>query len=316
MGFIKRRLRISLSSKLKSITGIYHKSSYCDVSYSGLQVTLTSKKPGTGYIYLNGILSSNDNKAVVLFIVLVAENGSLSTGDPYILTVDPTFDKIPTTVQKELQTYSSIEGLDNSEPEDNPNITPCVNTEEINQLFTQFDSEDDILPKVFIAFTTKKNQWCINYTTDTEVKSDSDYILYETTYDGLLDCLNVAFGLLTSNRTTKQKIAIITSGSTGSAKLNQNSTVHYNNRMNNSVAIKPSSYTILDFQNNYIYIDNSESFVSSSKTFNINTLIDMERGAKYITISNCTIIGHFIKFFYFLFCIFYFALSKLLRFDL
>jgi len=291
MGFIKRRLRISLSSKLKSITGIYHKSSYCDVSYSGLQVTLTSKKPGTGYIYLNGILSSNDNKAVVLFIVLVAENGSLSTGDPYILTVDPTFDKIPTTVQKELQTYSSIEGLDNSEPEDNPNITPCVNTEEINQLFTQFDSEDDILPKVFIAFTTKKNQWCINYTTDTEVKSDSDYILYETTYDGLLDCLNVAFGLLTSNRTTKQKIAIITSGSTGSAKLNQNSTVHYNNRMNNSVAIKPSSYTILDFQNNYIYIDNSESFVSSSKTFNINTLIDMERGAKYITISNCTIIG-------------------------
>ena len=291
MGFTKRRLRISLSSQLKSITGIYHSSSYCSVSYSGLQITLTSLKPGTGYIYLNGIFKSNDNKAVVLFIVLIADNGSLSTGDPYIFTVDPSFDKIPTTVQKELQTYSSIEGLDNSEPDDNSNITPSVNTEEINELFTQFDEEDNIMPKVFVAFCIKKNQWCINYTTDSEVTNKSDYQLYETCYDGLLDCLNAAFGFLSNNRTKKEKISIITSGSTGSAKLNQNSKVSKNNRMYNSVAIKPSSYTILDFQNNYIYIDYSESFLSSSTTYNIYSFIDMERGVKNVTVGNITLLG-------------------------
>ena len=291
MAFTKRRLRISLSSQLKSITGIYHPSSYCSISYNGLQVTLTSLKQGTGYIYLNGILNSNDNKAVILLIVIVAANGSLSTGEPYIFTTDPNFDKIPTTVQKEMQTYSSVEGLDTSEPEDDPNITPCVNKEEINELFTEFDSEDDILPKVFVGFCTKKNQWCINYTEDVEVKSDSDFILYGTTYDGLLDSLNEAFNLLTSNRTTKQKVAVITSGSTGSSKLNQNSKVHKNNRMYNSVAIKPTSYTILDFQNNYIYIDYSETFVSTY-TYNIYSLFDIERGGKYITISNVNILGH------------------------
>ena len=156
MAFTKRRLRISLSSQLKSITGIYHPSSYCSISYNGLQVTLTSLKQGTGYIYLNGILNSNDNKAVILLIVIVSANGSLSTGEPYIFTTDPNFDKIPTTVQKEMKTYSSVEGLDTSEPEDDPNITPCVNKEEINELFTEFDSEDDILPKVFVGFCTKK----------------------------------------------------------------------------------------------------------------------------------------------------------------
>ena len=156
MGFAKRRLRVSLSSQLKSITGIYHPSSFCSVTYSGLQITFTSQKAGTAYIYFNGIMNSNDNKAVVLFIVVVAENGSLSTGDPYIFTQDPHFDKVPTTVQKELQTYSSVDDLDTTEPEENPNITPCVNREEINEQFTQFDNEENILPKVFVAFCTKK----------------------------------------------------------------------------------------------------------------------------------------------------------------
>ena len=138
----------------------------------------------------------------------------------------------------------------------------------------------------------KKNQWCINYTTDEVVTEKSDFILYETSYDGLLDCLNVAFGLLTSNRTVKEKLAVITSGSTGTAKLNKNSQVHKNNRMAGSVAIKPASYTILDFQNNYIYIDQSESFeTSSNSTVNIYTLFDIERGGTQITLSNVTLIG-------------------------
>ena len=72
MGFKNRRLRISLSAYLKSITGIYHGTSYCSTSVTNLQVTLTSLKPGIGYLYLNGIYISNDNKAVVLLIVIVA----------------------------------------------------------------------------------------------------------------------------------------------------------------------------------------------------------------------------------------------------
>ena len=290
MVFTRRRLRISLSSYLKSITGIYHGTGCCSVTASNLQVILTSIKPGIGYLYLNGIYYLNDNKAVVLLIVMVAENGTLSTGDPIIITTDPNFNKVPTTVQKELGTYSSVEGLDTSEPEDNPNITPCVNTEEINQKLAEFNSEDYILPKVFIGFCLKKKQWCINYTTDTEVTENSEFTLYETTYDGLLDCINAASGLLTSGRTTKEKIAIITSGSTGPSTVNKKSKVKNTNRMYNSVSIMPTSYTILDFQDNIIYIDYSETFVSTY-TFNISALFDLERGPKYITISNVTIIG-------------------------
>ena len=293
MGFTRRRLRINAPSEIKAITGIYHSSSYCSVSYTSSKITLTSEKAGNAYIYLNGILNINDNKAVILYIVFVAENGSLSTGEPYIFSTDPNFTKIPTTIQKELGTTSSTDGLDTSEPEDNPNITPFVNTEEVNQKFVQFENEDNILPKVFVAFCINKNKWCINYTNDTTITEKSDYNLYETTYDGLLDCLNKAFGLLTSNRTTKEKVIVINSGSTGTAKQNMNSKVHRNNRNPTSVSILPSSYTILDFQDNYIYVDRSEPFTSGTTTYNIGVVIDMERGIKYVTISNLTIIGRY-----------------------
>ena len=292
MAFTKRRLRISLSSQLKSITGIYHPSSYCLLTYTNLQITLTSLKPGTAYIYLNGILKSNDNKAIILLIVIVASNGSLSTGDPYIFSQDPNFTKIPSTVQKELNTYSSVDNLDISEPEENPDIIPCVKKEKINEIFSEFNEEENILPKIFIAFCIKKNKWCINYTNDIEVKDNSDFILYEKTYDGLLDCINASFDLLTKNRTVKEKIAIITSGSTGSSKLNQNSKVNKNNRLYNSITIKPASYTILDFQNNIIYADTSETFVDSNITYNIHSFIDMERSTQYVTICNLTLLGN------------------------
>ena len=194
--------------------------------------------------------------------------------------------------KNELGTYSSVEGLDTSEPEDNPNITPCVNTEEIKQKFSEFDSEDDILPKIFIGFCLKKNQWCINYTADIEVTENSEFILYGTTYEGLLDCINFASNnLLTKDRTVKEKIAIITSGSTGPSTVNQNSRVGKSNRMYDSVSIMPTNYTILDFQDNIIYIDSSETFTTSSIKYNINALFDMERNTRYVTICNVTIIG-------------------------
>ena len=291
MGFIKRRLRISLSSHLRSITGIYHPSSYCSVAYNNLQITLTSLKPGTGYIYLNGILKSNDNKAIVLFIVIVASNGSLSTGEPYIFTQEQNFDKVPSTIQKEFNTYSSVENLDTEEPEEIDGGSQSVKKEKIDEIFSKFNAEENILPKIFIAFCIKKNKWCINYTNDTEVKNDSDFILYDKTYDGLFDCINASFDLLTKNRTTKQKIVIITGGSTGSSKLNPNSKVNRNNRLYNSITIKPASYTILDFQNNYIYVDTSETLVESNITYNIHSFIDMERSTEHVTICNLTILG-------------------------
>ena len=126
--------------------------------------------------------------------------------------------------------------------------------------------------KYLLVFALKKNQWCINYTNDTEVTKDSEYILYDTTFDGLLDCVNTAFNLLTSNRTTKEKIVIITSGSTGPSTVNKNSKVNEKNRLSNSVSILPTSYTILDFQENIIYIDYSETFSTSSFTYNIEAL--------------------------------------------
>ena len=157
MVFTNRRLRISLSSYLKSITGIYHGTSYCSVTVTNLQVTLTSLKPGTGYLYLNGFYYSNDNKAVVLLIVIVGENGTLSVSEPYIITTDPNFDKEPINVQKELGTYSSVEGLDTSEPEDNPNIAPFVNKEEVNKKLAEFNSEKYIYyQKYLLVFALKK----------------------------------------------------------------------------------------------------------------------------------------------------------------
>ena len=290
MGFVKRRLRIDVPSDIKAITGIYHPSTYCSVTYTDTKITLTSTSPGNAYIYLNGLMKSTDEKAVILYIILVAENGSLSTGEPYIFSKDPNFTKIPTTIQKELGTTSSIEGLDVSEPEDIEN--PFVNTEEVNQQFEQFKDEDSILPKVFVGFCINKNKWCINYTTDTNITANSNYILYETTYEGLLDCLKTAFSLLTSGRTTKEKVIVITSGTTGTASQNQSSKVNKNNRNYNSVSMQPSSYTILDFQDNYIYVDKSESFISTY-TYNINAVINMERGVKYVTICNLTLIGRY-----------------------
>ena len=53
MGFTRRRLKINAPSEIKSITGIYHSSSYCSVSYTSSKITLTSEKAGNAYIYLN-----------------------------------------------------------------------------------------------------------------------------------------------------------------------------------------------------------------------------------------------------------------------
>ena len=292
MSFVEKHLRVSLDNQLKLIVGIAHQSSYCSATYNDLEVTIRSLKPGKGYIYLDGILKSNDNKALVLLTIVIADNGSLATGDPMIFATSPSFDKVPTTVQKESQTSSAIDGLDNSEPADNQNVKPCVDVNEINSKFAAFDSESQVKPKVIVGFCTNNNKWCINYTQDKNITENSDYILYDKNFDGLLDCVNEAFNLLTPDRTTKEKVSVITSGSTGPASKNQNSTVYRTNRMLSSVAINVKSFVILDFENNYIFVDDSQTFKNDAGTeYNINCFIDMERGINNSTICNINLMG-------------------------
>ena len=138
--FKNKHLKVELQDHLKLIIAIVHQSSFCSAEFTDLTVTVNSLKPGTGYIYLEGILKSNDNKALVMLSIKIADNGSLATGTPYIFATDPNFNKIPTTVQKELQTNSAVDGLDLNEPAENPNITPCVNVNEINSKFASFNS--------------------------------------------------------------------------------------------------------------------------------------------------------------------------------
>ena len=291
MSFSEKNMSVSLDTQLKSIIAVVHQSSYCSATFQDLKVTVHSLKAGKGNIYLDGILKSNDERCLVLLAIVVGQDGSLATGDPMIFATSPNFNKIPTTVQKEFQTTSATDGLDLTEPPDPQNITPCVNVNEINSKFSAFDSEDSIKPKVKVGFCITNNKWCINYTQDKNVTDNSEFILYEKNFDGLLDCVNEAFNLLTADRTTKEKISVITGGSTGPAAKNQNSTVYRTNRMVNSVAINVKSFVILDFQDNYIYVDNSQSFTKDGTTYNINCFIDMERGINNSTICNINLMG-------------------------
>lgn len=61
--------------------------------------------------------------------------------------------------------------------------------------------------------------------------------------------------------------------------------------MSSSVAIILRSYVILDFENNYFYIDNSENYVADSKTYDIGCFIDMEKGVNHSTICNLILLG-------------------------
>ena len=290
--FTEKKIKISLDSDLKLIKGFINKSLYCSESFNNLEVVFKGLKPGKTYMYIEGILKINNNRAIVLIIVKIDERGNAYIENKYIFSTDISFNKIPSTISKEYHTYSSIEGLDNSEPEDNPNITPFVNVNELNSKFSIFDSEKLIKPKVKIAFCITINKWCILYTKDSEITEYSEYILYENSYDGLLDCINTSFSLLSPERTSKEKISIITSGSTGSPSNNTKSAVNEKNRMNSSLSINCKSYVILDFENNYIYIDNSDKYINNSgKEYNIGCFIDIERSTKYITICNLTLIG-------------------------
>ena len=290
--FTKRKINIPLNSDLKSIYNIVNKSIYCSASYSNsnIEVTIESLKPGKSNMYFEGILNLNDNKCLVLIVVEIDERGFISYENPIIFSTPIDFDKTPSTIQKEFHTYSSIEGLDNSEPQDNPNITPCVDINELNSKFSVFEPEKLVKPRVKVAFCISNNKWRIIYTKDKEINEYSEYILYDDSYEGLLDCVNASFNLLTSDRTTKEKVLIINSGSTGKPSQNKNSKVKNINRMNGSVSISCPSNVILDFGDNIIYIDYTEEYIDDSK-YKIEAFIDIERSVNNTTVCNLTIIG-------------------------
>ncbi len=292
--FTQKEIKISLESYLKLIIKVENKSKYCEISFSNdnLVATFKSLKPGKTYIYFNGILKSNDNKALVLVIVTIDERGYISYDENlYIFSDDSSLNTIPSTIQKEYNTYSSLGNLDTSEPKDSPIITPCVDANEINSIFSEFESENLIKTKIKVAFCINNNKWSILYTKDIDIDENSEYILYDYFYDGLLDCVNASFGLLTSGRTTKERISIITSGSSGTAANNPNSIVKNANRMNYSVSIRCVSYVILDFEDNYIYINNSEKLKTNSGEYGLECFIDMERGVYKSTVCNLKLIG-------------------------
>ena len=290
---------IALNEYLSSIYNIPNKSIYCDISYNDTNVTIKSLKAGNTYVYLDGILNIDlftdlsifYDKALALLIINIDERGFISCEEIYIFATDPNFNKIPSTIQKEFNTYTTLDGLDNSEPEDNKNITPFVNVDEINSKFEKFESEKLVKSRAKVAYSITNNKWNILYTTDEEITEYSEYILSENSFVGFLDCVNESFSYLNSQRTTKEKISIITSGSTGTAAQNTKSIVSSNNRMNTSVAINLKSNLILDFENNYIYSDDSENYVTSNKTYKLQCFIDAERGISNTTICNLNLMG-------------------------
>ena len=84
----------------------------------------------------------------------------------------------------------------------------------------------------------------ILYTKDTEITKYNEFLLYENSFEGFIDYVNSFFNFLTSERTTKEKISIIISGSTNTVSKNTSSVVHYNNRMKNSIALSCKNYVI------------------------------------------------------------------------
>ena len=74
-------------------------------------------------IYFEVVLNINGNKCLVLIIVDIDERGFISYENPIIFSTVLDFDKTPSTIQKDIHTYISIEGLNNGEPVDNQNIT-------------------------------------------------------------------------------------------------------------------------------------------------------------------------------------------------
>ena len=87
-------------------------------------------------ILFKGVLNINDEIAYILITITIDERGFISYDDTFYIFSKPLdFDKGPSTIQKDFHTYSSLGDLDISEPEDDPNVVPCVDINHINSQY-------------------------------------------------------------------------------------------------------------------------------------------------------------------------------------
>lgn len=212
------------------------------------------------------------------------------------------FSKYAATIASQYGTSSALGSLTTSEPSDVSGVTNAVDTDSLQATLDAFDSEDDLLPKVKVTYDKSTAKWVILYTSDSTVTSSSSYTLADETYTSFIDTVNTAFNYLTSSRTAKEKVLICASGSSGTAADTADNTisrVNVSNRMAGSISIIPPSYTILDFDDNTIYVDTSETFSGSqtksgttySYTYNINSFINIERSVHDISVRNAIFTG-------------------------
>ncbi|MCR5723918.1 MAG: leucine-rich repeat domain-containing protein [Treponema sp.] len=185
-------------------------------------------------------------------------------------------------------TSSALGSLDTTEPADLANCS--VNMTELRATLDTFDDEDELLPKVKVTYDNNASKWVIFYTTDATLTAGSEYTLATESYAGLLDAVNKSFSYLTSGRTSKEKVLVEASGSTGTAAINTNSAAYRTTRIAGTPTIDMHgmSNIILDFGGNTIYVDTSEA---NSSGKNIQAFIDMERSAHDISIRNLFLTG-------------------------
>lgn len=225
----------------------------------------------------------------------VYAGGSVSIKITSQYGTSPDFDKWAEAV---TGTSSAVGSLDTSEPADPADCS--VNMTELRATLDAFDDEDELLPKVKVTYDTNTDKWVIFYTTDATPTEDSEYTLASENYEGLLDAVNKSFSYLTSGRTSKEKVLIEASGSTGVATENTISEVSSSDRMagTHSIKMRGLSNIILDFGGNTIYAD--ASYVYRTKTnsdgsvsnyYDIQAFIDIERGSHDISIRNLILTG-------------------------
>ena len=276
------------SSYFESIATVLNK------NLTGATLTGSCESGGTTLtLTANGTKSKDDCGTITITSIPAAlvTSGEAISGDA---AVSYSFGEYGTPssfikyAEKITGTDSAIAGLDTNPPSDPTNNSVDMTT--LQATLAAYDSEDDIAPKVKVTYHLASAKWVILHTADAVPTADSEYTLASESYTGLLDAVNKSVSYLDSGRSSKQKILVACSGSTGTAAENTISVVNKSDRMayTHSITLRGMSNIILDFGNNTIYVDTS---AADSDGKNISAFIDLERGANNISVRNLTLTG-------------------------
>lgn len=123
----------------------------------------------------------------------------------------------------------------------------------------EFDEENDVKPYIIARAKTKEDhsqKWVLVYGAAAGNQSGAE-ISIPATYNetNSFDVINYALSLLPSNRSAKYKLLIdsdVYSGEPGDAKMSANS------KIANLYSIEVPNYTIVDFNNHTLYVNNSD----------------------------------------------------------